>query len=142
MPSKDVLSSFYFDYLDVRADQKVVKLNSERNLLTLKNLGYESGDSLLDFGSGTGTFVHTVGPNCFGYEPMAPFDMDQNKDGGRCFRHLDEVPFSSFKFVTMWGVLEHLVNPIEVVSGISELLSSTGTLVLTTVNAEGVIPYH
>ena len=42
----------------------------------------------------------------------------------------------------MWGVLEHLVNPSDVVSSISELLSSTGTLVLTTVNAEGDIPYH
>jgi 2-polyprenyl-3-methyl-5-hydroxy-6-metoxy-1,4-benzoquinol methylase len=62
--------------------------------------------------------------------------------GGRCFRHLDEIPVHSFKFVTMWGVLEHLVDPIDVVSSISELLSSTGILVLTTVNAEGVIPYH
>ena len=78
MPSSHDLDSFYLDYYDVRADQKVVKLNSERNLSTLKNLGYESGDSILDFGSGAGTFVHTVGPNCFGYEPMAPFDMDRN----------------------------------------------------------------
>ena len=42
----------------------------------------------------------------------------------------------------MWGVLEHLVNPIDVVGKINDLLSSTGTLVLTTVNAEGAIPYY
>lgn len=142
MPSKDVLSSFYFDYFDVRADSKVVELNSIRNLSTLKNLGLESGDSVLDFGSGTGTFVHSAGVNCFGYEPMAPFDMDEKKGGGGCYRCLDEIPVRSFKFVTMWGVLEHLVDPNDVVSSISELLSSTGTLVLTTVNSEGVIPYH
>ena len=143
MPSKDVLSSFYLDYFDVRAEQKVVELNSIRNLLTLKNLGLENGDSILDFGSGTGTFVHSAGANCFGYEPMAPFDLDQKKwEGGGCYRHLEEIPVRSFQFVTMWGVLEHLVNPIDVVNSIRELLSSTGTLVLTTVNAEGVIPFH
>jgi hypothetical protein len=42
----------------------------------------------------------------------------------------------------MWGVLEHLVDPNDVVSSISELLSSKGTLVLTTVDSEGVIPYY
>jgi len=125
MPSKDVLSSFYFDYFDVRADQKVVELNSIKNLLILKNLGLDSADSVLDFGSGTGTFVHSAGVNCFGYEPMAPFDVDEKKGGGgRCYRYLDEIPVRSFKFVTMWGVLEHLVDPIDVVSSISELLSS------------------
>ena len=82
MPSKDVLSSFYFDYFDVRADPKVVELNSIRNHLTLKKLGLESEDKVLDFGSGTGVFVYSGGVNFVGYEPMAPFDEDQNKDGG------------------------------------------------------------
>jgi cyclopropane fatty-acyl-phospholipid synthase-like methyltransferase len=82
MPSKDDLNSFYFDYFDIRADQKVVELNSKRNLLLLKNLGMESEDSVLDFGSGSGTFVHSAGVNCFGYEPMAPFDLDQKSGGG------------------------------------------------------------
>ena len=139
MPSEIDLNKFYSDYIDIRANKRIVELNSEINLLFLKNLGYEGGDQVLDFGSGSGAFVRTVGNNCFGYEPMAPFSVELSAS---CYRSLSDIPFRSFKFVTLWGVLEHLTDPTEVVRNISELMLTEGFLVLTTVDAESNIPFY
>jgi len=53
-----------------------------------------------------------------------------------------EVCKERYDLVTLWGVLEHLADPVDSLKEIAGLISKGGHLVITTVNAEGVIPYY
>jgi len=90
---------------------------------------------MLDFGSGTGIFVEVVGDNCCGVDLQLSSHV-------RVKRSLDEWPNTSWDFITLWGVLEHLANPRKVIRDLTNRLTLGGYLTLTTVDAESTIPYY
>jgi SAM-dependent methyltransferase len=135
IPSRRDLEYFYHNYSDIRAADDVVKLNAERNISVLKGQGYSSECPTLDFGTGDGSFVQVAGINCYG------IDFKPSPEN-RVYTNYSEVPVKSFDFVTMWGVLEHLADPVATVKELVKVLNDGGKLILTTVNAEGVIPYY
>jgi hypothetical protein len=47
-----------------------------------------------------------------------------------------------YDWVVLWGVLEHVADPVEVIHELSDLLGPGGKLALTTVWVEGPIPYQ
>ena len=135
VPSDDELRDFYCNYNDPKAPSDVVQLNTQKNIELLKNFGYSVNHSMLDYGTGDADFVKIAGDNCYG--------VDFKKSNvGRVYEDIDSVPIKHFDFITLWGVLEHLNDPIKIINELSQRLKTKGILALTTVNAEGVIPYY
>lgn len=134
VPDEGMLERFYEGYTDPRADPRIVGLNARDHLDVLARHGWTPASRMLDFGSGQGIFVREAGAMCFGVELLAASQP-------RVVRGLDEVD-GVFDFVTMWGVLEHLPRPVDTVSTLARRLCGGGCLALTTVDAEGEIPYQ
>ena len=135
VPTARKLKSFYADYKDIRAERKIVELNAQEHLKLLKKYGWSTAAKTLDFGAGTGVFVETAGKNCYGVELQYHLQP-------RIKQSLIELSGILWDFITLWGVLEHLPQPMETVSQLVKRLKPSGILVLTTVDAEGTIPYY
>lgn len=145
MPSQAELKYFYNTYHDIRADQTVVRKNSKTNIEFLKKkFGFNANrDALLDFGCGNGEFVDEIRKisslcNSYGVdkkysEVTVPLNF--------IYSDFEYLPISNFTFITMWGVLEHLVDPLAICRSLVKKINSKGFFVITTVNAEGDIPY-
>lgn len=135
IPSLDELKSFYSNYTDIRADSNVVKMNAQRNLQLLRSFGYDDNKSLLDFGTGDADFVEVAGKNCYGIDFKST-----NKQ--RVYSNLNDLPIKKYDFITLWGVLEHLANPTDTLLQLRGYSKPNGILAITTVDAEGIIPYY
>lgn len=134
-PTDQELGAFYADYHDIRARQDVVTLNAKRNLELLAAFGLKETSTILDFGAGHGDFVAVSGPNCFGLELGAP-------QAERVYADARQLPVERFDFITLWGVLEHLNDIRPTIKWLSERLAEHGKILITTVDAEGLIPYY
>lgn len=98
---------------------------------------------LLDIGCGVGEgFNYHIARGCdvYGIEANEKARSIIEKSGykihiGLFDPHLYEPGF--FDYVTMDQVLEHMVNPLVTIQGISRLLKPQGKLIITTPNAKG-----
>ncbi len=135
-PTDEDLNNFYGSYVNCRANPEIVQINAKLNLDFLKKYGLNESSSILDFGAGNGEFVETAGSQCFGVE------LSSRKKGKRIFDNFDELPVQQFDFITLWGVLEHLNNIIFMMEQLKDRLRVGGYMVITTVDAEGLIPYY
>jgi transcription elongation factor Elf1 len=135
IPSLAQLKDFYSVYTDIRAASDVVRLNAKRNLKILEEFGYKESKTLLDFGTGDADFVDIAGNNCFGID-------FKSTSKPRVYSNLKDLPIKKYDFITLWAVLEHLDNPKETLSDLSSFAKQNGIIAITTVDAEGVIPYH
>ncbi|MFH2012813.1 MAG: class I SAM-dependent methyltransferase [Pseudomonadota bacterium] len=135
VPSNITLESFYSNYLDVRANPEIVRLNAEANLKILATYGWSHQSKLLDFGAGKGIFVETAGKNAFGMDLQPSLNP-------RIHNALDTFKCKQWDFITLYGVLEHLSSPLQIMTTLASLLRQGGIMAITTVNAEGIIPYY
>lgn len=136
IPAENALKAFYATYSDIRADESIVKLNAREHLKMLKKrYGWTRESAMLDFGSGGGTFVEMAGKNCYGVEYRSLIST-------RIKASLNDLPNCRWDFITLWGVLEHLAYPRKLIGELVSLLRTGGIMALTTVDAEGVIPYY
>lgn len=136
VPTNDELERFYSTYADIRANPEIVKLNAKRNYECLTRYGINQSSYILDFGCGNGEFVEISGNRCFGIE------LSGRKHGGRVFDDLSKLPIDRFDCITLWGVLEHLNNVVPTIEDLKQRLKTGGYLAITTVDAEGPIPYY
>jgi len=135
IPTNGQLISFYSNYTDIRAHEKIVKLNAASNLKVLEKLGLNMQSKILDFGCGEGSFIEVAGENCFAVDLI-------KRNHPRIFQSIEELPYGKFDFITLWGVLEHL-NDIQSTMGLlSTMLAENGYIIITTINTEGNIPYY
>lgn len=134
IPSDKELEYFYGNYLDIRANKNIVIKNAENNLKHLYDLGISTESRILDFGCGEGHFVRIAGKYCYGIE--------LSNQGERIYNNIDELPIKEFDCVTLWGVLEHLNNIKSTMDSLIAKLKRGGLIVITTVDAEGLIPYY
>lgn len=134
-PSDGELKAFYSAYSDFKAPSDVVQLNTQKNIELLKRFGYSAQHLMLDYGTGDADFVKIAGDHCYGVD-FKKSHVD------RVYEELDSVPIKLFDFITLWGVLEHLSDPVRVIDVLTQHLKTDGVLALTTVNAEGIIPYY
>jgi len=131
MPSESNLERLYTDYFDPRAQREVVRENARRNIAALREYGLTSESRLLDFGSGQGAFCQEGGSsNWRNYDPYT-----QNTDR-------NEPPAGDYDWITLWGVLEHLCEPMKHLAEFGRWLRPDGMLAMTTVWTEGSIPYR
>lgn len=135
IPTDSQLEEFYSSYFDIRADSTIVNLNATNNLKALSNYGIDNKSIILDFGCGNGEFVNIAGQNCYGIELG-------KSNHCRIFNSFDYLPIKQYDCITLWGVLEHLNNISEIMKNVSNHLKSNGIIVITTVDAEGNIPYY
>ena len=136
IPSVADLKFFYSTYTDIRAASDVVTINARRNLKLLTTFGYDERKTLLDYGTGDGGFVEVAGESCFGV------DFKKSASKPRIYTNLTDLPIKSYDFITLFGVLEHLANPIETLLDLRLYKKPNGIIVITTVDAEGTIPYY
>jgi transcription elongation factor Elf1 len=135
IPSLAQLKDFYSVYTDIRAASDVVRLNAKRNLKILEEFGYKESKTLLDFGTGDAELVDIAGENCFGVDL-------KSASKPRVYTNLKDLSIKNYDFISLWGVLEHLANPKETLLELSEYKKPNGIIAITTVDAEGVIPYY
>lgn len=136
IPKEEELKSFYMVYEDIRADHRIVKSNAQEHLKILSNYGLTSKSKILDFGAGTGAFVEMAGECCFGV------DLNHSHHS-RIKKSIEELKdHISWDCIALWGVIEHLPDPMVVMKELVSRLRKGGLIALTTVNAEGIIPYY
>lgn len=127
MPSEKELKDFYSSYFNPRAREDVVKKNAQKNINYLKKYGLSSETRLLDFGCGDNYFAEqNNSKNWVGYDKYAQPNM----------------PSGKFDFITLWGVLEHLVHPFDIIKDLTQKLNVNGKIIITTVGTETGIPYQ
>jgi len=133
MPTDKVLRTLYSKtYKNPRATDEIVVLNAKKNIKLLKNYGLSRKSKLMDFGSGADDcFVKTGNSkNWQGYDPY--LNLTKKEKLGE-----------NYDFVTLWGVLEHLIDPVKELKNINEMLNGRGKIVITTVfNPFTNIPYN
>lgn len=135
MPDSEVLHRFYAGYHDPRAAPQVVAANAADHLAFLAGQGWHPGMPTIDLGCGTGAFVTAAGAACHGVDPWA-------RPAERQHSALHELPGLAWGCLTLWGVLEHLADPVGTLAPAVALLQPLGLMALTTVDAEGTIPFH
>ena len=90
----------------------------------------------MDFGCGNGEFLEVAGDRCFGVE------LSSRRKGNRIFSNAADSPIEQYDVITLWGVLEHLNEPVRIIKKLTNKLRRGGHFVITTVDAEGTIPYY
>lgn len=135
IPSQQLIIDFYNTYVDERADYSIVKRNAQNNLKHLERYEFNKDSKVLDFGCGEGKFVDIAGENCYGIEIG-------NHKHKRIFNKFEDLPIKKFDFITLWGVLEHITDIKNIMKNIMKYLKKDGHIIITTVNAEGDIPYY
>lgn len=131
MPSEEELKEFYTDYryysqYDREMITNAVGKNVERNIRHLGKYGLTRESRLLDFGCGDNLFVK----------------QGHSRNGVGYDYPKQNIPEGKFDFITLWGVLEHLSNPMEIVRSLVPKLKDKGKIVMTTVSTETGIPYR
>lgn len=61
------------------------------------------------------------------------------KDGIECFSFPEELNDKKFDVITMFHVLEHLKNPIEILQSLATLLDENGRIVIEVPNADDAL---
>lgn len=136
VPSEKELKAFYSQYKDIRAEHEIIELNSKEHLKILSQYGWKPDSMTLDFGTGKGIFVEIAGNCSFG------IDMNPSSNPRIKLSLEDELNNMTWDFITLFGVIEHLPKPLQIMNDLVSRLRTGGIIAITTVNAEGVIPYY
>ena len=130
MPTPEQFDAFYREYSDPRACAEIVQANAERNVRALREWGLGEESRLLDYGSGLGSFCRVLGSDrWFSYDRYT-----QDNDESLLTRP------GAYDWVTLWGVLEHVADPVGLLRQLVGLLRAGGHIALTTVSTELPIP--
>ena len=140
MPTEECLSGFYNQYYDIRARDIVSKKNAVRNLNFLKkDFMIDSQSEILDYGCGNNMFIEACREekisNSFGYDQYI-VECDNKQ------MSWDHAIKKKWDMITLWGVLEHLTSPVDVLLELKAMLLKTGLIALTTIYIDGYIPFQ
>ncbi len=151
-PSRDDISSFYSagyftgaedrkGYADYVADRASLRVSFDRKLRKIEAM--RRPGTILDIGCAAGFFLEQAaarGWSAYGQEVSAyAAGVARDALGDRVFcGHLDaiDLPDGSVDVITMWDVIEHLDDPLDVLARMRRLLRDDGLLVLCTGDIE------
>lgn len=116
-----------------------------------KHCRFHKDFSVLDIGSSGGTFLIKLKEEkpsikITGIEPGASFNYFYKENLDDFFETIDDVPMNkTFDLITMWHVLEHMVDPVDTLVKIKKHLKADGVLVVEVPNLqryEGIRNFH
>lgn len=149
-PEADEIGRYYEseDYLshDVKKKSLISSIYKIARKISLGNKfrlvkKWSNGKDILDIGCGTGEFLgicQQKGMTVTGIEPnikAASYAREVNKIRVYDEKYLESLSEPSFDVITMWHVLEHVHDLNERMSKISQLLRSSGILILAVPNS-------
>lgn len=145
IPNKGEIDKYYhnFDYKDSLSAEKVIRSDAKRSLEKISKFFEKKGD-LLDVGCGRGYFLDEA--RKLGWETYGVDASRLVTDYARNKLHLNIFPSNIFSFhlaktfdlVTLNQVVEHFVNPEELINKCSKFLNSGGLLYIATPNIESI----
>ena len=97
--------------------------------------------TLLDFGCGGGGLLQILKDKTAG---LAGLELDRtlneiiNDEGITCYQKLDDVK-ETFDYITMFHVLEHLSNPIDMLEELKRYLAPNGKIIIEVPNSEDAL---
>lgn len=106
---------------------------------------YGPGKQLLDIGCGTGEFLDEAakaGFSVFGIEPSKTAFLVARKEHSVVRGELKDIGLepSSFDVVTLWSVLEHVLDPLSLLHKVRLVLKGGGLLALSLPSSRGLLP--
>jgi 2-polyprenyl-3-methyl-5-hydroxy-6-metoxy-1,4-benzoquinol methylase len=107
------------------------------NKLKLINNCAPKKGSLLDIGAGTGDFLLTAknnGWNTIGFEPNSKAKEMAQKKGINFTENTTDLQDHSFDIITMWHVLEHVLDLENQIKELKRLVKKDGTIIIAVPN--------
>jgi 2-polyprenyl-3-methyl-5-hydroxy-6-metoxy-1,4-benzoquinol methylase len=125
-------------YIDVKISKlKTGKPDFERTIDAQRrlksNLKFVAGKRVADFGCGGGHFLKLVQSLCnevTGIELQQNYVDELNACGIPCVNNLDAIEDNSLDVIVSFHVIEHLPNPLEILSNLMRKLVSGGQIVI------------
>tara|TARA_B100001964_G_C14251468_1_gene610138 strand:+ start:975 stop:1883 length:909 start_codon:yes stop_codon:yes gene_type:complete len=145
-PSEEILTRLIGSVLDDKylMEEKGRHKTFSRVLSDVNQLNPKKG-KMLEIGSYTGVFLKMArksGWHVLGVEPCVWAReislKNHNLDILPSINDLDKHVSSSFDFIAMWDVIEHLVDPGDVLNKISRLLKPGGGLGISTIMLDSI----
>ncbi len=104
---------------------------------------FRSSGRLMDYGCGAGQFAKHMAGEGFEVVGLEPFSLGapETSAGGQLTLRREPLAtakkdLGTFDVITMWHVLEHIPNPVEVLNELKELLNPGGVLLISVPNFE------
>lgn len=116
--------------------QCVKKINIRSKTKLLNKHSYEIG-KILDYGCGTGDFLITakdLGWRCYGFEPNLKARDTAKQKGIVLANKLSDFEDHYFDAITLWHVLEHVVDLDETIKELKRILKPSGVLIIAVPN--------
>lgn len=110
-----------------------------------RNLQFVSGKRVADFGCGAGDFLRLVqshAENVCGIELQKCYIEALRDNGIDCVNSLDAIDNKSIDTFVSFHAIEHLPNPLEILTSIKQKLDKNGTLILEVPNANDFLLIH
>jgi hypothetical protein len=127
------LDTYFSRYQDFRENIEAIKLTAKRNIEFLNKFGLRQDSNLLDFGCGQNVFIKTADNETWlGYDKYVRTDS----------KIIDDYKNKEWEFVTMWGVLGHLPNPLSELKNLSRQIKNGGKIIITEVASNLFIPFQ
>ena len=123
-------------------DEKVVQLKTGKPNFERKkdaerrfnsHLKYVADKNIVDFGCGSGEFLNLVKPFCneiIGIELQKDYVNFLNSKNIKCISNISGIENNSIDTVVSFHVIEHLPDPIKILSELGVKLKSGGTIII------------
>jgi len=134
------LSGMHSEEIDLDAWLIETDSDDERRFNFLRN--NVENKSVMDFGCGNAGFLmrsRKIARSVVGIEPELRFSDHFKKEGVNVVSDMDKLDAGNFDIITMFHVVEHLQDPIEVLQKIGKRLNKDGQLIIETPNSNDAL---
>lgn len=143
-----------FDHITNEFYEESGMLNGSVNLKEYRMKSYEDderrakyvhnkiiGKKVLDFGCGAGGFLHLIKKftdTANGVELDLSINRALNNENILCFNNIESIE-GKYDVITLFHVLEHLPNPIEILNELKKYLTPNGIILIEVPHAEDAL---
>ena len=139
--------SFYENSGQVKSNQDTKVLSTASFIDTTRRFNQFSSlfvnKSVLDFGCGKGHFLMKLKNECITSELNSlEINEDYSFDLSKNFNHfssIDEVENQSMDYITIFHVLEHLSNPLEILNKLYSKLKTGGKIIIEVPSSDDIL---
>lgn len=100
----------------------------------------KAGSKILDFGCGTGGFLHLIKDEyeIYGVEMSDIYKNLLESEKLKIYKFIDDIDIK-FDFICLWHVFEHLDKPIEILKSISKKLKDNGKIYIEVPHSDDIL---